>query len=224
MFLYPGASPQEVEEGITIKIEEVIQDLEGIRQLSSTSREGSANVSIEAQDGYDIRALLESVKIRVDAINNFPIDAENLLIQVPQWRQEAIGVVLYGEYDTLTLRRLGEDVRDELAQLDAVSQAALDNTLPFEMSIEIPEWALRQYDLTLEQVAAVLRQNSRDVSAGNLRTEGGEIFIRSRGQAYNAADFASLPIITTQDGSMIRLGDIAQIRDAFEENPISNSI
>lgn len=215
----PGASPQEVEEGITIKIEEVIQDLEGIRQLSSTSREGSANVSIEAQDGYDIRALLESVKIRVDAINNFPIDAENLLIQVPQWRQEAIGVVLYGEYDTLTLRRLGEDVRDELAQLDAVSQAALDNTLPFEMSIEIPEWALRQYDLTLEQVAAVLRQNSRDVSAGNLRTEGGEIFIRSRGQAYNAADFASLPIITTQDGSMIRLGDIAQIRDAFEETP-----
>ncbi len=216
----PGASPQEVEEGITIKIEEAIQDLEGIRQLSSTSREGGATVSIEALDGYDVRTLLEEVKIRVDAINNFPIDAENLLIQVPQWRQDAIGVVLYGDYDAVTLRRMAEDVRDELAQLDAVTQAALDSTLPFEMSIEIPEWALRQYDITLEQVANILRQNSRDVSAGNLRTEGGEIFIRSRGQAYNAADFAELPIITTQDGSMIRLGDIAQIRDEFEETPL----
>jgi multidrug efflux pump subunit AcrB len=216
----PGASPQEVEEGITIKVEEAIQDLEGIRQISSTSREGGATVSIEVLDGYDPRTLLEEVKIRVDAINNFPIDAENLLIQVPQWRRDAIGVVLYGDYDAVTLRRMAEDVRDELAQLDAVTQAALDNTLPFEMSIEIPEWSLRQYDLTLEQVATILRQNSRDVSAGNLRTEGGEIFIRSRGQAYQAADFASLPIITTQDGSMIRLGDIAQIRDAFEETPI----
>lgn len=216
----PGASPQEVEEGITIKVEEAIQDLEGIRQITSQSREGGASVTLEVEDGYDVRQLLDEVKIRVDAIYNFPVDAENLLIQVPQWRRDAIGVVLYGDYDALTLRRLAEDVRDELAQLDEVSQADLDNTLPFEMSIEIPEWSLRKFDLTLEQVAGILRQNSRDVSAGNLKTEGGEIFIRSRGQAYRAADFAEIPIITTQDGTMIRLGDIAQIRDEFEETPL----
>lgn len=216
----PSASPQEVEEGITIKIEEAVQDLDGIRTLTSTSSEGSATVSIEAMDGYDVRTLLDEVKIRVDGINNFPVDAENLLIQVPQFRQDAIGVVLYGDYDAVTLRRLAEDVRDEISQLDKVTQASLSSTLPFEISIEIPEWALRQYDLSLEQVANVLRLNARDVSAGNLRTEGGEIFIRSRGQAYTASEYASLPIITTQDGTMIRLGDIANIKDEFEETPL----
>ena len=216
----PGASPQEVEEGITIKVEEAIQDLEGIDNMNSQSREGGASITVEVIDGYDVRELLEEIKIRVDSIANFPVDAENLLIQVPQWRQDAIGVVLYGDYDALTLRRIAENVRDELAQLPDVTQAELDNTIPFEMSIEVPEWALRQHDLTLEQIAGVLRQNSRDVSAGNLRTEGGEIFIRSRGQAYQASDFGSIPIITTQDGTMVRLSDIAQIRDEFEETPL----
>lgn len=216
----PGASPQEVEEGITIRVEESIQDLEGIREITSTSREGSASVTIEVDEGYDVREMLDEVKIRVDAINNFPIDAENLLIQVSQWRRDAIGVVLYGDYDAMTLRRLADDIRDEIAALSAVSQVEVGNTLPFEISIEIPEWTLRKFDLTLEQVANVLRQNSTDVSAGNLKTEGGDIFIRSRGQAYRAADFADIPIITTQDGTMVKLGDVATITDAFEETPL----
>ena len=216
----PGASPQEVEEGITIRVEEAIQDLEGIREMNSTSSEGSASINIEVEEGYDVRQMLDDVKIRVDSINNFPVDAESLLIQVPQWRRDAIGVVLYGDYDAVTLRRLADDVRDELAALSAISQVEVGGTLPFEISIEVPEWTLRKYDLTLEQVAGVLRQNSTDVSAGNLKTEGGEIFIRSRGQAYRAADYAEIPIITTQDGTMIKLGDIANITDAFEETPL----
>ncbi len=132
-------------------------------------------------------------------------------------------MVLYGDYDALTLRRMAEDVRDELVQLEGISQVAIEDVLPFEMSIEIPEWALRKYDLTLAQVATILRQNSRDSSAGNLRTSGGEIFIRSRGQAYQAGDFASIPIITTQDGTMLRLGDIANIKDEFAEIPLNTS-
>jgi multidrug efflux pump subunit AcrB len=216
----PGASPQEVEEGITIKVEEAVQDIEGIRQITSRSSEGGASVTIEVEEGYDVREMLDEVKIKVDAINNFPIEAENILVQVPQWRRDAIGVVLYGDYDAMTLRRQAEDIRDEIANLKDVSQAEVDNTLRFEISIEIPEWALRKYDLTLEQVANVLRQNSRDVSAGNLKTEGGEIFIRSRGQAYRAAEFADIPIITTQDGTMIKLGDLATIKDDFEETPL----
>ena len=93
----PGASPQEVEEGITIKIEEAVQDLEGIRQMTSRSREGSASISIEVEDGYDVRELLDDVKIRVDSVSNFPVDAENLRIQIPQRRRDAMGVVLYGD-------------------------------------------------------------------------------------------------------------------------------
>ncbi len=217
----PSASPQEVEEGITIKIEEAVQDIEGIRQINSQSSEGRASVTLSVEEGYDVRELLEEVKIRVDAISNFPVEAENLLIQVPQWRRDAIGVMIYGNYDAVTLRRMAEDVRDELIQLDDISQVAIEDVLPFEMSIEIPEWALRKYDLTLAQVSNILRQNSRDSSAGNLRTSGGEIFIRSRGQAYQANDFANIPIITTQDGTMLRLGDIASIKDAFAEIPLN---
>lgn len=213
----PSASPQEVEEGITIKIEEAVQDIEGIRQINSQSSEGRASVTLSVEEGYDVREMLEEVKIRVDAISNFPVEAENLLIQVPQWRRDAIGVMIYGNYDAVTLRRMAEDVRDELVQLDDISQVAIEDVLPFEISIEIPEWALRKYDLTLAQVSNILRQNSRDSSAGNLRTSGGEIFIRSRGQAYQANDFANIPIITTQDGTMLRLGDIANIKDAFAE-------
>ncbi|MBF7074924.1 efflux RND transporter permease subunit [Glaciecola sp. MH2013] len=216
----PGASPQEVEEGITIKIEEAIQDLEGIRQITSSSREGGASVTVQVEEGYDVRAMLDEVKIRVDAVNNFPIEAENLLIQVPQWRRDAIGVVLYGDYDALTLRRYADNIRDEIASLSEVSQVEVENVLPYEISIEIPEWALRQYDISLEQIAGVLRQNSNDVSAGNLKTDGGDIFIRSRGQAYRADDFADIPIITTQDGTMVRLGDVANLRDEFEETPL----
>jgi multidrug efflux pump subunit AcrB len=217
----PSASPQEVEEGVTIKIEEAIQDIEGIRQINSQSSEGRSSVTLTVEDDYDVRDILEEVKIRVDAITNFPVEAENLLIQVPQWRRDAIGVMIYGDYDALTLRRMAEDVRDELVQLSEVSQASIEDVLPFEMSIEIPEWTLRKYDLTLAQVATVLRQNSRDSSAGNLRTSGGEIFIRSQGQAYQANDFASIPIITTQDGTMLRLGDIANIKDEFAEIPLN---
>ncbi len=216
----PGASPQEVEEGLTIRIEEAIQDVNGIRQLTSRSSEGSASVNIEVEEGYDVQELLDEIKIRVDAINNFPADAEKPLVTKDQWRRDAIGVILYGDYDAVTLRRIAEDIRDELVNSPQVSQAEVDNTLPFEISIEVPEWALRKYDLTLEQVANVLRNNSRDVSAGNLKTEGGDIFIRSRGQAYRARDFAEIPIITSQDGSLIKLGDIATIRDGFEETPL----
>jgi multidrug efflux pump subunit AcrB len=216
----PGASPQEVEEGLTIKIEEAIQDIAGIREMTSRSNEGRSTVTVEVEDGFDVREMLDEMKSRVDAINNFPVEAERPLVTMPQRVRDAIGVVMYGDYDGLTLRRLAEDVRDELASLPQVSQVSVDNSLRFEISIEIPEWSLRKYDLTLEKVSDVLRRNSMDVSAGNLKTEGGDIFIRSIGQAYRASDFSELPILTDQDGTLIRLGDIAVLRDEFEETPL----
>jgi multidrug efflux pump subunit AcrB len=218
--ILPGASPQEVEKGLTIKIEEAIQDLAGIRQITSRSNEGSASVTVEVEDGFVVKDMLDEVKIRVDAINNFPVDAERPLVTMPQRVRDAIGVVMYGNYDSLTLRRFAEDVRDEIAALPEVTQVSVDNSLRFEISIEISEMMLRKYDLTLEQVANALRRNSTDVSVGNLKTEGGDIFIRSIGQAYQANDFSELPILTDKDGTLIRLGDIATLRDEFEETPL----
>jgi len=148
-----GASPQEVEEGITIRIEEAIQDLNGIERLTSVSNEGGASVTVEVEDGYDVREMLDEVKIRVDAINNFPVEAERPLVTTPQRIRDAIGIVIYGEYDALTLRRYAEDVRDEVANIPGITQVRLDNVLPFEISIEVSEFSLRKYGLTLEQVA-----------------------------------------------------------------------
>jgi multidrug efflux pump subunit AcrB len=216
----PGASPQEVEEGLTIIVEEAIQDIDGIREMTSRSNEGSSTVTVEVEDGFDVREVLDEMKVRVDAINNFPVEAERPLVTMPKRMRDAIGVVMYGDYDSLTLRRYAEDVRDEIASLPGVTQVSVDNSLRFEISIEIPEWSLRKYDITLEQVADTLRRNSTDVSAGNLKTEGGDIFIRSIGQAYKASDFSQLPILTDKDGTLIRLGDIAVLRDEFEETPL----
>ena len=216
-----GASPEEVEEGLTIRIEEAIQDLNGIERINSTAREGGTTVNVEVEDGYDVKDMLDEIKIRVDAINNFPVEAERPLVSTPQRRFDAIGIILFGDYDALTLRRFAEDVRDEVANLPGITQVAVENTLPFEISIEIPEISLRKYGLTLEQVANALRTNAVDVSAGNLRTSGGEIFVRSRGQVYNAQEYAEIPIITSTDGTLVRLGDIAVLRDEFEEIPLS---
>ena len=215
-----GASPQEVEEGLTIRIEEAIQDINGIERITSTSSESSSSVRIEVEDGFDVREMLEEVKIRVDAISNFPVEAERPLITTPQRRWDAIGIIIYGDYDQLTLRRYAEDIRDEVANLPDITQVAVENVLPFEISIEIPEYSLRKYGLSLEQVANALRRNAVDLSAGNLKTDGGEIFIRSRGQAYRADEYAQIPILTSTDGTLIRLGDIATLRDEFEETPL----
>ena len=127
-----GASPQEVEAGLTMRIEEAIQDLNGIERINSTAREGSTSVRIEVEDGYDVKEMLDEVKIRVDAINNFPAEAERPLISTPQRRFDAIGIILYGDYDALTLRRYAEDIRDEVANLPGITQVAVENTLPFE--------------------------------------------------------------------------------------------
>jgi multidrug efflux pump subunit AcrB len=133
----PGASPQEVEKGLTIKIEEAIQDIPGIREISSRSNEGSSSVTVEVEDGFDVREMLDEVKIRVDAINNFPIEAERPLVTVPTRTRDAIGVVMYGDYDSLTLRRFAEDVRDEIAALPEVSQVIVDYSFRFEISIDL---------------------------------------------------------------------------------------
>ncbi|MCO7225602.1 efflux RND transporter permease subunit [Pleionea sp. CnH1-48] len=217
---FPGASPREVEEGISIRIEEAVQDLTGIRQIVSRSTEGSSRITIEAEDGVELRELMDDVKVRVDAINSFPEDAERPVVSIAERRREVISAVIYGNADELTLRNLADEIRDDISAKPGITQVFLENTKRFEISIELSEATLKEYGLTLEQVSQVLRQNSLDLSAGNMRTQGGDIFIRSRGQAYIGSDFGSIPVVTSQDGSKVLLRDIATIRDGFEETPL----
>ncbi|MFT6906659.1 MAG: multidrug efflux pump subunit AcrB [Oleiphilaceae bacterium] len=217
---YPSSSPEEIEKGISILIEEAVFDLQGVKKITSQSLEGSASVSIEVDTGYDKRNLLNDVKSRVDAINEFPVDAERAKVSISERKHEVIGVVVSGIQSEKELRVLAERVRDEINNLPNVTQVFLDSVRAFELSIEIPEVILREYALSMETVAQAIRNSSIDLSAGTLRTGAGEVFIRAKGQAYNVDDFRRIPIVSLSGGGQLTLGDLAVLNDGFEEDPI----
>jgi multidrug efflux pump subunit AcrB len=216
----PGSTPEEAEESLAVRVEEAVYDLEGIEQLISRSSEGGTTVSVEVDGQYDIRDLLSDIKTRVDAINTFPADAERPLVSQAQRKREVISVVLSGEVDDKELRALGTKIRDELLLLPGITQVFLESVSPFEISIEISEQTLRRYNLTMAQIAAAVQQSSVDLSGGVIKTTGGEILLRSKGQAYSTEDFAAIAIRTLSDGTRLLLGDIATIRDGFDQTPI----
>lgn len=215
-----GATPEDVEKGITIRIEEAVQDLEGIERITSRSSESSGSVSIEVESGYDPREILADIKSRVDAINTFPAEAEKPIISLAQRKRDVITVTVSSEYGEKEIREFAERVRDDMLKIPGVTQLELDGVRNYEISIEISQEILRQYGLTLGQVSRAIAASSLDVSAGNLKSAGGDILLRSKGQAYHKDEFARVVIKTQADGSIIRLEDIANITDGFEESPI----
>ena len=218
--IYRGATPAEVERGAVIRIEEAIADLPGITHIYSDALEGAARMRIELEKGVDPRAMLEDVKARVDAISTFPQEVERPVLAVLQRKREVIGVVVHGALDEHSLRRLAEQVRDELLALPGITLVDFTGLRRYELSIEIPAATLRALDLTLADVARAIRRSSLDVPAGSVKTAGGEVLLRSLGQAYRAEQFARLPVLTRPDGTRITLGQIATIDDGFEEDPL----
>ncbi len=217
---YRGSTPAEVEESIVIKIEEAIQDIQGIKKITSTAAEGAGSVTIEVDKGYDSRELLDDIKNRVDSINTFPAETEKPIINLAQPRGEVITVVLAADMHEKDLRVLGEQVRDEISNLPNITQVALQAVRPYEIAIEVSEQTLQRYGLTLEGIAQAVRSTSIDLPAGAIKTEGGEILLRTKGQAYEGSEFADIVLLTRNDGTRITLGDISNINDGFEETPL----
>ena len=216
---FPGATPSEVEEGITVKIEEAVQDLDGIKTLRSTAVENLGTVVIEADNRIDPRELMNDVKARVDAISTFPADSERPVVYVPEIRRDVITVIVSGELPEGELRLLAERVRDELVDLEEITQVELDGVRPYEISIEISEQTLRKYGLTLEQVATAVRRTSLDLAAGSVRTSGGEVLIRTQGQARAGREFEDI-VVRSEAGARLTVGDLGVVRDGFSEDPL----
>jgi multidrug efflux pump subunit AcrB len=214
---YRGAAPEEVEEGVCVRVEEAIQDLDGIKKLTSSASEGKGTVSIEVETGYDTRKILDDVKSRVDAIDTFPEETEQPVIQEVTNRFQVINVSIAGDTDELTLKRLGEKVRDELTLLPEITQVELKNARPYEISIEVSEEALRRYGLTFDDVAQAVRRTSLDLPGGSVKTASGEILLRTKGQAYRGPEFEKLTLLTRPDGSRLQLSDVARVVDGFED-------
>ncbi len=218
--IYPGAPPEEVESGVIVKIEQAIANLPGIEKIFSNANEGSADIRVEVSDGENPREILNDISGRIDGIRNLPVEAERPLLSIQKSRREVISVVVSGQLDERQLRNIGGQVRDELLDEPGISQVELTGLRPFEISIEIDEDTLQKFNLTLEQVANAIRQSSRDVPAGSIKTRGGDILLRSLGQAYTGKDYRKIVIITQADGTRITLGDIATVHDGFAEDPL----
>ncbi len=214
---YRGAAPEEVEEGVCVRIEEAVQDLDGIKKLTSSASEGKGTVTIEVETRSDPRKVLDDVKSRVDAIDTFPEETEQPVIQEVTNRFQVINVSIAGDTDELTLKRLGEKVRDELTLLPEITQVELKNARPYEISIEVSEEALRRYGLTFDDVAQAVRRTSLNLPGGSVKTASGEILLRTKGQAYRGPEFEKLTLLTRPDGSRLQLSDVARVVDGFED-------
>ncbi|MFT7682869.1 MAG: multidrug efflux pump subunit AcrB [Moritella dasanensis] len=216
----PGATPDEAEESLAIPIEEAILDIEGIDKITSRSTEGSATISVEVDAKYDQYRLKDEIKNRVDALNTLPSSAEKPIISQPTSSREVISVMISGALAEKELRQLGEQTRDRLLSENNITQVTLESVRPYEISIEVSEQTLRQYNLTMDEIATAINANSVDLSGGSIKTPSGEILLRSKGQAYVGSEYANIMIRSNPDGTRLMLKDIANIKDDFEESPI----
>ena len=214
---YRGGTPRDVEQGVLIKIEEAIQDLEGIREIVATAREGSGSVRIEVEAEYDIIEVMDEIKSRVDAIATFPAETERPIYRRSIWSQEVIWVSVFGDVGERTLKEAARQIRDDITALPSVTRAELTGARPYEIGIEVREETLRAYNLTLGEVAQAIRRSSLDLPGGRIQATGGDILVRTVGQAYVGRDFEEIVVRTNPDGSRVQVRDIARIRDGFVE-------
>lgn len=214
---YRGAAPEEVEEGVCVKIEEAIQGVDGIKRVRSTAAEGAGTVVVELIPGTNAQKALDEIKSRIDAIETFPEQTEKPVVQELVIRSQVINVAISGDADETTIKRLGEQVRDEISTLPGITQVELVVARPYEISIEVSEEALRRLGLTFDEVAQAVRKSSLDLPGGSIKSSGGEFLLRVKGQAYRAPEFEKIPLRTRPDGTRLLLGDVARVVDGFED-------
>ena len=242
--IYPGSSPEEVEEGICIKIEERIESIEGIERIISTAREGNGEVLAELETGADTQKILDEIKAEVDRIDTFPDEAEEPIVMEIINQDPTISVAIFGEVSEARLRQLAEGIRDDLLdakfvsekkgggfqslvasvfkpfqfkQPDSITQIDLVGVRDHEIAIEVSEEDLRRYGISFDQVVNAVRTGSIDLPGGKIKTAQGEILIRSKGQLYTGEEFEELPLITLDEGTVVRLGQVAKVIDGFED-------
>lgn len=217
---YRGASPAEIEQSICIRIEEAIEGTPDLDRINSIAAEGVCNVLAELRIGSDIDAATTEIQNRIDAIDTFPIEAEKPSVAKLDFRRGVLKIAISGEIGERDLKTIGQRAREEIAALPEVSQAVLIFDRPFEISIEVSEEALRRHGLDLNTVAGAVRTASLDLPGGSVKTAGGEILLRTKGQAYYGVEFEEIVVLTRNDGTLVRLRDIGRVVDGFEDTEL----
>jgi len=220
---YPGASPAEIEQGILLSIEEEVRGLDGVKKVHSSANEGVGSVTVELQLGTDRQRAVSDVKNAVDRIQSFPEEAEKPRVTIPARRMHVVDVIVYGDVGEDVLRETTERVRDHFLQDRGITLAELDSARPYEISIDVPQETLRAYNLTLGEISERIRNTSIELPGGGIKTQGGEILLRMSERRDFGKEFANVPIVTRPDGTEVRLGDIASIRDGFADVDIEST-
>lgn len=212
---YLGAAPAEVESGVCLRVEEELDGITGIKQVRSTSEEGYCAVHVELFSDADTRAVLGDVENRVNAIDTFPEDVETPIVQLLTVAGLVAEVAITGPTDERALKELGRRVRDDIVALPGITHASVANTRAYEVSVEVSEAALLRNGLTFDDVAAAVRQGSVDLPGGSIRTDQGEMLLRTSGQAYWGHELQNLVVTARADGTRVLLQDVAQVVDGF---------
>ncbi|MDM8522274.1 efflux RND transporter permease subunit [Desulfococcaceae bacterium HSG8] len=217
---YPGASPEEVEKGIILAIEEAVRGMDGVKKITSTASEGMGSIYVELNFDADKNKVAADIKNEIDRISSFPADVEEPVVSIPTTRRQVLSLAIYGDLDEKALRELGESVRDDLLKEENITQVELSGVRPLEITVEVSRAQLRAYGLTIDRVAQEIRRSAVELPAGGVKTSGGEILLRTDERRDVGSEFEDITIISTKDGTRVRLGDIARISDGFEEQDV----
>ena len=216
---YSGATPDEIEETILLPIEDAVTGISGIKKITGTAKEGLGSLRIELENNADKDSVFDDVQSAVDRLTVLPEEAEDPQVQLPRIRREVLNIALYGDAPARSLIQLAQMVRDSLLTHPDVTQVDVEQPRGFEITLEISNTTLQQHALTLDKISAIIRQSTLDMPGGKIQTVGGDLLIRTKERRYTAAEYANIPLLTTDQG-ILRLGDIAQITDGFEESEI----
>lgn len=217
---WPGASPKEVEEQIIIRIEDALADMHDVERINSTAGEGFARIQIESNPKADLADFLNEVKTRLDGISGFPRDIEPPRVERYKAQDQLLGLVIYGDVEEKILKQYAKEIRDQVGKLPGAADIRIVGTRNEEVSIELSEEAMRRYGLTFDDVSSAVRRTSVDLSGGIIKTETGQVPLRARNIARNQDDFDNIIIRQTADGGTIRVGDVANVIDGFEDREL----
>ncbi|SVA41114.1 uncharacterized protein METZ01_LOCUS93968, partial [marine metagenome] len=214
---YLGATPEESESGVCLRIEEALEGAEDIERMTTTAREGGCDATLQLTSGADLNRALNDIKGKIDAVTTFPTETEKPIVRAFSSSGNVMTMALASDSDDRNLKAIAEEIRNDLIDLPGVSTVNIEYIRPLEISIEISELVLRQYGLTLDQVSRAIDQASLDLPGGTIRTESGEILLRTKGQVYSGDEYSDIIVQSYPDGTQLRLGDIATVKDGFEE-------
>ncbi len=215
---YPGGTPEEMEQSVCLVVEEAVGSLVGVDEVISVAKEGLGSVTAELLEGVDEVKVYQDIKSEVDRITTFPDGAERPVVTLTARRRTVMTLAIYGDLSDRTLRDLAEKVRDRLLQSDHITQVDLTGTRDLEISIEIPQDELRRYGLTHQSLASVIKTQSREISAGGIKTDSGETLLRMQERRDYGVEFGEAPVLASEDGTVLKASELGTVIDGFEDS------